>query len=151
MARMQDRNKWAFWGFVAAAAALVCLPSTILLDAFRRYRRFAEGVDPAVLRQHRVRFVPHDRSGGEAPDIDFVEFRHKAPKAKTVDLIGDFNAWNPGTVKLSKRDGAWETLIPLPKGRYRYAFLVDGKRELDPSAKETETVNGEDASVRVVK
>lgn len=149
---MLDRNKWAFWGFVLVAAALICLPSTMMLDAFRRYRTFAEGVDPAVLRPRRVRYVPHaERRPAETPDLDFVEFRLKAPKAQAVELVGDFNQWRPGTMKLTKREGAWELLLPLPKGRYRYAFLVDGQRRLDETVKETEDVAGEPASVRTVK
>lgn len=149
---MQDRNKWAFWGFVLVAAALVCLPSTLLLDALRRYRRLAEGVDPAILRPRRMRHVPHGGVGAsEAPDLDFVEFRLAAPEAQTVELLGDFNSWTPGTLKLTRRGKEWELLLPLPKGRYRYVFLVDGKRRLDASAPATEPVGGEPASVRTVR
>lgn len=150
--RMQDRNKWAFWGFVAAAALLVCLPSTMLLDAFRRYRNFAEDVDPAGLRPRRVRYVPHGGgASGEAPDLDFVEFGLTEAKAKDVELVGDFNNWTRGTMKLNKKGSRWEILLPLPKGRYRYVFLVDGQRRLDPKGEAVDGTGDEQASVRTVK
>lgn len=151
---MQDRNKWAFWSFVLLAAALVCLPSTLLLQALGRYRRFADGVDPSALRPTRMKWVPRESRGGsvDQPRVDFVEFKLKAPKAKTVELIGDFNGWKSGTLALTRRSsGSWEVLLPLPKGRYRYLFVVDGQAELDPGNPAVELQADRKTSVKAVK
>lgn len=55
--------------------------------------------------------------------------------AKSVCLCGDFNNWSPRENCL-KRDGKmWRIRIYLPPGRYRYLFLIDGKRWIcDPKA-----------------
>ena len=150
---MQDRNKWAFWTFTLAAAALICIPSTLLLQALGRYRRFAEGVDPSALRPTPVRWVPREAPRGtlEAPKLGFVEFKLKAPKARRVDLVGDFNGWRQGTLEMvKKKGGPWDLLLPLPKGRYRYLFVVDGSTVADPSAP-AEDQAGRLASLKVVQ
>ena len=57
-----------------------------------------------------------------------ITFSLKAPNAKEVFLVGDFNNWDVRTnsMKLDK-DGSWKiSLIFLP-GRYEFKFLVDGK------------------------
>ena len=62
-----------------------------------------------------------------------VSFILMAPQAKTVVLVGDFNAWDPTTHPLTRRiDGGWSTLVELPHGHHRYQFLVDGTPRLDP-------------------
>ncbi len=67
-----------------------------------------------------------------------VHFELVAPEAKSVFLVGDFNDWRPGGLKLmeSKGSGAWQITVRLKKGvAYRYNFLIDGTRwEPDPSS-----------------
>lgn len=48
--------------------------------------------------------------------------------AKTVALVGDFNAWAPTPLARTGGDGAWSASVPLPTGRHEYAFIVDGKK-----------------------
>ena len=150
---MDERNKTAFWAAAAAAFLIVCLPSTFLLEALSRYKSYLQGVEPAVLRPTRVRFVPHREGKRETkPALDFVEFSLKRPKAKKVALMGDFNGWQEDTLPMSKQsDGRWELMLPLPKGRHQYLFVVDGQPELDPSAKESAETAGRKASVKVVR
>lgn len=74
------------------------------------------------------------RSGGTAArdDREPVRFSVTAP-AGQVALVGDFNDWNPGANPLEQRGEAWSLTLELPPGRYRYAYLVDGRRWLpDP-------------------
>ena len=91
------------------------------------------------------------RSGGEAqvfpsppsasvassranPEFQFVLV---APKAATVTLVGDFNDWDAGRTPMHRAGGSdvWTTVIALPPGRYRYAFLVDRSQWVaDPAA-----------------
>ncbi len=83
-------------------------------------------------------FTPAERGGSE----DFVYYDSSASK---VQLIGDWNNWggltgdtqfiDPSCAVMERNDGVWIISIPenLRRGRYRYAFLVNGVRfEHDP-------------------
>ena len=56
--------------------------------------------------------------------------------ARTVTLVGDFNAWaRQSTPLVSTKPGVWTAQVALPAGRHEYAFVVDGKRwVVDPAA-----------------
>ena len=59
------------------------------------------------------------------------------PGARTVQVAGDFNAWNPARTPLEQvSSGAWTVTIPLKPGRYEYMFIVDGEWIADPFAAE---------------
>ena len=74
-------------------------------------------------------------SFGSKKTLRAVNFICNAPQAKSVSLVGDFNAWNPA-VHLMKQlpDRAWFATVELLHGHHRYAFLVDGVITLDPRA-----------------
>ena len=57
-----------------------------------------------------------------------VNFSLKAPHAKEVFLVGDFNNWDTGanSMKLEK-DGLWRISLILSPGRYEFKFFIDGK------------------------
>ena len=60
-----------------------------------------------------------------------------APTAHSVVLVGDFNDWDTAATPLQPTGsaGAWIVTVPLPPGRYRYGFVIDGTRWLaDPGA-----------------
>ncbi len=66
-----------------------------------------------------------------------VHFELHAPGARQVELVGNFNQWRPGTIRLVGPDasGHWTATIALPEGRYEYLFLVDGRQWVtDPAA-----------------
>jgi hypothetical protein len=70
-------------------------------------------------------------------DTTVVQFILVAPSAASVSVVGDFNDWDATTTPMRpvRSGGIWSVTIPLPAGRHRYAFLVDGSRWLaDPSA-----------------
>lgn len=74
-----------------------------------------------------------------------------APGAKSVAVVGDFSAWQPIPLSDPDGDGIWTASIPLPPGRYEYAFLVDGKWVgQDPLAEEYLRTFGEYVSVRYI-
>ena len=57
-----------------------------------------------------------------------VTFSLKAPRAKKVILMGDFNGWDAGAHPMKKdRDGLWKVAVALPPGRYEFKFFVDGR------------------------
>lgn len=64
-----------------------------------------------------------------------VLFTCKAPGAKKVFLAGSFNYWSTSALPMNREGADWSITIGLPKGRYQYAFLVDGfEWRLDPGA-----------------
>jgi hypothetical protein len=58
-----------------------------------------------------------------------IELRLSAP-ASQVMVVGDFNDWDPAATPLrpGNEGGTWTVELRLPPGRYRYTFLVDGRR-----------------------
>ena len=64
-----------------------------------------------------------------------VRFRYSSPTAQSVLLVGDFNGWQRGVHALEPRgDGAFEITVPLDRGIWRYAFVVDGEWVRPPAA-----------------
>jgi 1,4-alpha-glucan branching enzyme len=65
-----------------------------------------------------------------------VNFYCSAPRAKAVELAGDFNHWH--AIPMNQRvDGWWFIQVDLPHGHHQYHFLVDGQPTLDPQASGT--------------
>jgi hypothetical protein len=60
------------------------------------------------------------------------------PGARTVQVAGDFNGWDPARTPLAHVSGdAWAATLPLEPGRYEYMFVVDGHQWVaDPFALE---------------
>jgi len=62
-----------------------------------------------------------------------VVFLLRAPAAKRVTLMGDFNDWNPNSDPMKRLpDGGWRYELPLNHGHHHYLFCVDGSPTLDP-------------------
>jgi 1,4-alpha-glucan branching enzyme len=81
-----------------------------------------------------------------------VHFEVKNPSAHRICLAGTFNDWKPDTTEMIKRDGKWETDIPLPPGTYEYRLVVDGQWMPDPGAKQNvQNPFGEQNSVITVQ
>ncbi len=67
-----------------------------------------------------------------------VEFHLSAPDAKKVELYGAFIVRGNGRKKMARQsDGTWTLTLYLTPNNYRYHFLVDGKKTLDPAGSET--------------
>ncbi len=70
----------------------------------------------------------------EADKPMVITFRFHAPDASSIEVIGDFNAWLPGSNSLRGPDqqGKWRALITIPLGMHRseYIYLVDGQRRV---------------------
>jgi hypothetical protein len=65
-------------------------------------------------------------------ETDEVVFTLKAPEAKEVFIIGDFNQWNPTVEPMNLEGDHYEVRLFLVAGEYRYQFVVDGKTINDP-------------------
>jgi len=71
--------------------------------------------------------------GGDNPVL--VRFALPAPEADAVYLAGDFNGWAVDRIPLQRGlDGVWTATVPLPRGTFEYAYVVDGHFVADPHA-----------------
>jgi 1,4-alpha-glucan branching enzyme len=76
---------------------------------------------------------------GPCQEEDGVVFYAFYPQAKSVQVAGDFNDWNPQKSQMKKAAGGyWQLKIPLARGVYKYRFVVDGIWQQDPKNTMTE-------------
>ena len=71
-------------------------------------------------------------------------FSFSAPGARSVNLAGEFNGWDPGAVPMSDADGdgVWEVVIELDRGRtYQYKFVLNGGERWEPDPLNPERVD----------
>lgn len=62
------------------------------------------------------------------PQLNEVAFAVRAPEAKEVYLVGDFNDWKlDSSSRMAQDNGAWKKKMGLMPGKYRYRFVIDGK------------------------
>ncbi|MBI5573105.1 MAG: isoamylase early set domain-containing protein [Elusimicrobia bacterium] len=81
-----------------------------------------------------------------------IAFKYRSSKPKTVFLVGDFNKWNKKANPMKKgQNFVWETVLMLPVGEYKYAYIVDGKRINDPNNRKTVHLKTGKASVLKVE
>ena len=84
-----------------------------------------------------------------------VQFSIYAPRAKRVNIAGDFNNWSKTADPLYDREGSglWTIKIPLPPGHYEYKFVIDGEKWIpDPgNPEEVDDSFGGLNSVLIVK
>jgi hypothetical protein len=153
MSDVSVRAKWMFWALALAAFFLAAVPSAIIIEKARDYYRFVTGWQPGTLKQLHVRRLPVRDSLDEdpPPDIRFVEFSLLAPKARSVRLGGSFNQWLPQFLPLSRKGRFWRVIVPLPPGRYEYAFELDGVWTPDPKLPEKSVVGGREVSILHVR
>jgi hypothetical protein len=121
---------------VGATAAVFLFVGLTLSD-----RILPDPGSPQVARQ------PALAADGSHP----VLFQLALRDAESVAVIGSFNAWEKTALTDEDGDGTWEVILPLPPGRYEYAFLVDGSwRGQDPDADEYIQSFGQFSSVRYI-
>jgi hypothetical protein len=95
----------------------------------------AAGVVALVVAGGRV--IPSSPPEPVTESTQLVQFVLVASEASAVTLVGDFNDWSVSATPLTREggDGVWWVTVPLPPGRYRYSFVVDGQVWLgDPNA-----------------
>ena len=117
-------------------------PRLVTVTPLRAMAMAAGIVVVAVLAGERS--APRDEQPAVTPpaasartDTTVIQFVFVAPGASSVSLVGDFNGWDRAQTPLKPQasGGMWSVALPLPPGRHRYAFIVDGtKWVVDPSA-----------------
>ena len=64
-----------------------------------------------------------------------IQFVLVAPRASSVELVGDFNDWRALPMRAAAQGGVWTVTVPLTPGRHTYSFVVDGSTWMaDPAA-----------------
>jgi 1,4-alpha-glucan branching enzyme len=66
-----------------------------------------------------------------------VEFKLAVAKAHSVAVAGTFNHWDWTKTPLQLTGKFWTGTVDLPRGRYEYRFVVDGRWLSDPTALES--------------
>jgi 1,4-alpha-glucan branching enzyme len=95
-------------------------------DAFAATRKFVHS------RRATHRAACHS-ADPPRPELREVEFRLKAPSARSVMLAGNFTDWGKFPLDMVKNeDGVWSIFVPLLPGIYAYRFIVDGEWRDDP-------------------
>ncbi len=71
----------------------------------------------------------------QSREVDFVL---DCNGAEHVYVCGDFNGWQPTSLRMigNLELGLWEKRLVLPPGRHEYKFVVDGQWWHDPAARE---------------
>jgi len=62
-----------------------------------------------------------------------VVFKLKDSRARSVQLGGAFLIREGGKESMRRKKGVWTLKVYLMPGSYRYYFLVNGKKKLDPA------------------
>jgi hypothetical protein len=70
---------------------------------------------------------------GPEVTVEGVKFVADFPRASSVEVTGTFNGWASRGARLKRRrDGFWESVVPLAEGTYEYRYIVDGRWVPDP-------------------
>lgn len=78
-----------------------------------------------------------------------VEFIYLAPRAKEVNLAGNFNNWDAKSLPMKKnKKGQWKAAVRLLPGRYEYRYFADGSWITDKQC--TEVVRDKTGSAKCV-
>lgn len=119
------------WGGLAAGfAAIVSLGTLSVARSGDRTPRSAENAGIAAQTTHQTAASP------SRDTVYVVRFVLADTRARTVSLVGDFNAWaRHATPLVAVKPGVWSAQVPLRAGRHEYAFVVDGKHwVVDPAS-----------------
>jgi chromosome partitioning protein len=105
---------------------------------------FKQALDEVSFKQEEAVLPASPRMPLIQPDANLKNrdtiFSIKAPEAKEVYVVGDFNHWkiNEASRLAKLEDGNWQAKVALTPGKYRYKFVVDGEWLLDSRNMEKE-------------
>ena len=75
-----------------------------------------------------------------------------APAVSQVELAGSFTGWQRVAMQRAGNSGYWELSLPVPSGEHRFAYILDGQRQVpDPTlpASEKDDFGGENSILNV--
>ena len=74
------------------------------------------------------------------------------PTARQVELAGSFTGWQRVALQPIGSSGYWELNLPVPTGEHRFAYILDGNRQMaDPTlpASEKDDFGGKNSILNV--
>jgi hypothetical protein len=74
------------------------------------------------------------------------------PAADQVELAGSFTGWQRVSMTRAGTSGYWEVNLQVPSGEHRFAYILDGKRQMaDPTlpASEKDDFGGQNSILNV--
>ena len=82
-----------------------------------------------------------------------VRFRQPGRPDQIVTVCGDFNGWSTSATPLrwSSTSSAFEAIVPLPPGTYRYQLVIDGRPGPDPYGMDNGDAGSEHAATSRVQ
>ncbi len=85
-------------------------------------------------------------------EVKYRTFYLTVPSAKKVELAADFNRFGRDPIVLkSYPKGYFETSVALTSGEYKYYFLVDGQKVLDPTNMDRQLFEDEEVCIKTVR
>ena len=64
-----------------------------------------------------------------------VTFVYEPPETvEKVFVAGDFNNWDPASMRMTRRNGTFRKRVELDPGEHTYKYVVDGEWQPDPRA-----------------
>ena len=101
---------------------------------FPSERKETASTQPSLPATHEAIQDKIERHYGAHAQAAGVLFVTEAPGATEVRLAGDFNNWTPEKTPMQRNgaENAFQKLITLPPGRYRYRYVIDGEWVTDP-------------------
>ena len=128
-----------------------------LLTTARDYYRFTlstvEGAASATpLRKEALLKTNQHPQEPFNTEIKYRTFFLTQPGAEKVELVADFNRWGKDPLVLHNyKKNYFEISVALTSGEYKYAFLVDGKRMMDPTNMDRQMYNGQEVCIKTVR
>jgi hypothetical protein len=68
----------------------------------------------------------------DVPKLRNIKFTFRNSKSTKVEIVGDFNNWEPGSMEKGP-DNVWSITLSIAPGEYAYNFVVDGLVKRDPN------------------
>lgn len=127
--RLRAGRRWRMAGGLALAAAAGLVATVWLrgerstVPAVARARAAAARTPDGAAASGRV----GARLAGEALGLKSVQVVLRAPDARRVSVVGDFNGWDSRADAMTRdpASGLWSHTVALRPGRHVYAFIVD--------------------------
>ena len=142
--RVRIARSWRLGG-TAAFVAAAGLVAAVWLRAPARGARVATSAPttpaPAVGVGDSMAVDARLANDARVAGYKSVQVVLRAPAARRVSVVGDFNAWDTGADAMSRdpATGLWSHTLALRPGRHVYAFVVDDSVWMrDPRSPEAE-------------
>lgn len=104
------------------------------LNSFNDFFNYTSKANPGLFAKRETQKLLETKT---KPQISYtkVDFMVDVEQAKEVLLCADFTAWTRNPLELEQvQEGHFSKTLFLPKGEYKYYFLVDGQAQKDEGA-----------------